>query len=454
MALTFIASAENFADAAGTTLDCSASLNLQAGDLLVAWCKHEGTNGTFAVASTVGTNTFLFDAADEENHSNGDLNASFGYCLSATTDAAATFRLTTQSKEFRGLIVWQFRPDNGEVATKAAAANGQGTGTSAASGGISPSGDDLVVLGGFAHYDDVTLTNRNINGVAADAFQDAVASDLSSWYRILTSGFSSGTASVTQDLSIAWICNVIAFTTVPGNASTISFVNSTAATIATAASTWSIATHSSRVGGAAFVVGLGPASSAVTISTVTDNAGNTYLLAARALTPIPAASAELWYATNISSASTRISVTLSGNSSGSLAVGQFNGISTGTPLLSTSYGAITAVSTVHSFAEITPSSDGALVVGFYRCHASTMVPTRVDGGFNQWVTTGGAVRTMGVYAMQGKASTATARWRTEAGSSGGVMHSGVLVAFSDTAGAPPPAGDMDFWGGFCLMGVQ
>ena len=454
MALTFVASAENFADAAGTTLDCSSSLNVQAGDLLVAWCKHEGTNGTFAVASSVGTNNFIFDAADEENHSSLDLNASFGYRLSAVADAAATFRLTTQSKEFRGLIVWQFRPDTGEVCTKVAAAEGQGTGTSAASGGISPSDGDLVVFGGFAHFDAITLSNRAINGVAADAFEDAVATDFSSWYRILTTGFTNGTATVTQDLSIDWICNIIAFQAIPGNVSQISFVNSTALTFATAASTWSIATHSSKVGGAAFVVGLGPASSAVTVSTVTDNAGNTYLLAARALSPIPAASAELWYATNISSASTRISVTLSGNSSGSMGVGQWNGISTGTPLLSTAYGAITANSTVHSFTESTPSSDGALVVGFYRCHASTMSPTVCDGGFSQWITTGAAVRTMGLYTIQGAKSTVTAPWRTNAGSSGGVQHSGVFVAFSDTAGTPPAGGDYIFWGGFTMMGVQ
>ena len=80
----------------------------------------------------------------------------------------------------------------------------------------------------------------------------------------------------------------------------ITFINSTALTFGTAASTWSIPTHSSRLGGAAFIIGLGPASSAVTISTVTDNAGNVYLRAVARDTPRPAAGAEIWYALNCS----------------------------------------------------------------------------------------------------------------------------------------------------------
>lgn len=214
MAWTFIASAENINDASGTTLDCSSSLNVAAGDLLIAWAKHEGANGTFAMASVSGSpaNAFTFDAADEENHSNTDLNGSFGYLLSAAADATATFRLTLgAARAFRGVIVWQFRPDSGKAVTKVAAAEGQGNSTAPQSGTISPTSADLVVVGGYAQYTNVTLSNRSINSVAADAFQDAVASDMSSWYRTLTTGFTNGRASVTQDVADDWICNVIAF---------------------------------------------------------------------------------------------------------------------------------------------------------------------------------------------------------------------------------------------------
>ena len=232
----------------------------------------------------------------------------------------------------------------------------------------------------------------------------------------------------------------------------IAFINSTALTIGTAASTWSIPTHSSRAGGAAFIVGLGPASSAVTVSTVTDNTTNVYRLAVRQGTPKPAASAELWYVSAISSASTRVSVTLSGNSSGSLAVGQWSGVSTGNPVHMTGSTAITANSTVHRAAEITPTSNGTLIVAFHRANVSTISPTAVDNSFSQWVTTGGAVRTMGLYAIQGTASTASGQWRTNAaGTSGGCQHSGVIASFSDTADAVVAGGG--YVDAFNLMGV-
>lgn len=216
----------------------------------------------------------------------------------------------------------------------------------------------------------------------------------------------------------------------------ITFINSTALTIGTAASTWSIPTHSSKLGGAAFIVGLGPASSAVTISTITDNTTNVYRLAVRRDSPKPAASAELWYATAISSASTRVSVTLSGNSSGSLAVGQWNGVSTGNPLMERGDKVDGSASTVHSSTEITPSSANALVVAFARSNVSTISPVVADGGFSEWVTTGGAVRTVGLYLIQTVPTTASGQWRTDAANSTGrAAVTEVIAAFSDTADA-------------------
>lgn len=208
----------------------------------------------------------------------------------------------------------------------------------------------------------------------------------------------------------------------------VSFINSTALTIATAASTWSIPTNSSIQGGAAFVVGIGPASSAVTVSAVTDNAGNAYQVAVARGTPKPAASAELWYATNISSLSTRISVTLSGASSGSIGVGQFDGVSTQNALLQTGSSAITANSTSHGASEITPSQNNALVVSFARLTASSIGTVTNLGGMTTWLSTAAAVRTHGMYIIQGAASTCTGSFTT----SSNAQHASVIAAFSDT----------------------
>lgn len=227
----------------------------------------------------------------------------------------------------------------------------------------------------------------------------------------------------------------------------ITFINSTARLVTAAASTWSIPTHSSRAGGASFVVGLGPASSAVTISTMSDNAGNLYQLAVRRTTPKPATGAELWYATNISSASTRISVTLSGASSGSLGCAQFGGISTGTALDVTGSSAITANSSEHGASEITPTAANMVAVSFARLTASTLGTITNLGGMTTWLSTAAAVRTHGMYLIQGAASTVTGSFRT----SSGAQHAAVIAAFSDTFVAPVGGGSVFAFG---LMGIQ
>ena len=167
MSFTFIAAVSGGNDAAGTTLDTSSSLNVAAGDTLAAWCGHEGANGTFAVAKTTGGNDFTFDAEDEENHSNGDLNGSWGYLLSAAADATFTGRFTSSSREFRRIIILQFRPDSGDTVSKDGSAAGQGTSTAANSGNFTTAGTDGMACGGYKEYTSATTSSELINGGAA-----------------------------------------------------------------------------------------------------------------------------------------------------------------------------------------------------------------------------------------------------------------------------------------------
>lgn len=219
MAWSVIASAEGSNSAAGTTLACSSSLNVATGDLLVAWAKHEGTDGTFAMTDGA-SNVITFDAADEVNHSNGDLNASFGYRLAGVANATATFTLTTLSRPYRRVIVWQCRPDAGDTVAKITdgSATGQGNGTAPTSGAITIAGDDLVVFGGYGEFFSDTVSARVINGAAAEGFQDVDLSFTSSWYDILAAGFTNGTAACTLGTGgDDWICNIISFSaTAPG----------------------------------------------------------------------------------------------------------------------------------------------------------------------------------------------------------------------------------------------
>lgn len=219
MALTFIASAQGASEASGTTLDCntggsSGALNVQAGDLLVCWVKHEGTPTTIAVADTGSGNSFTFDAEDKEDHSNNDLSTSFGYVLEATADASFTGRLTLgAARTFRTIQVWQFRPDTGEVFTKDQSNSAQGSSGSINSGNITTTGDDVAVLGGYGEHVGNNSSAHQIGGVNATAVmqsQTAGANFTASWYRILSATMTNGAATCTNT-DADWTGAIIAF---------------------------------------------------------------------------------------------------------------------------------------------------------------------------------------------------------------------------------------------------
>ena len=214
MAFTFIASAGNSDDASGTTLDCSSSLNVEAGDLLVAWTKNEGAPTTHAMAKSTGSpaNTFTYDAADTEDHSNADLSGAFGYVLAAAADATATFRMTLgAARPYRRVLVMQFRPDGGETVTRDAGNNGQGNSSALSSGNVTTTGTDEVICGGYGEYGTRTASSEQVGGVAAtEPAASPQGGYTAAWYLIATSTFT-GAATATLDADTEWVCGAIAF---------------------------------------------------------------------------------------------------------------------------------------------------------------------------------------------------------------------------------------------------
>jgi hypothetical protein len=215
VAFTFIASAGGTNDASGTTLDCSGSLNVADGDVLVAWCKYEGAGAaTMAVAKSTGSpaNTFTFNATDRKDHSNNDLSGGFGYLLSAAADATATFRLTLgAARVYRRLIVMQFRPDAGETVTRDTGNSAQGSATTVASGAITTTGTDEIVCGGYGEYLAATTTSELVNaGAAIEPAASPQGSYTSCWYRILTATFVAGQATASFVGGGEWVCAAIA----------------------------------------------------------------------------------------------------------------------------------------------------------------------------------------------------------------------------------------------------
>jgi len=216
MALSHVATASNYATGSGTSLACSSSLNVAAGDLLVAVAAwEEGSGGTLGV-SDGGSNTCTMTA---EASQGTQPYLAFGYLLSATANATATFTFTNStSRGYRGIIVLQFRPDGGETVTLDAGPSAAGgSSTAAQSGNITTTGTDVVVVAGARAYLTVNPSARYIGDVAVDT--DHVSAGLTrAWWRFLTETMTDGHGQLTWDGTSAWVASIIAFKSAAGGA--------------------------------------------------------------------------------------------------------------------------------------------------------------------------------------------------------------------------------------------
>ncbi len=205
----------------GTTLDAGASLAVQSGDLLIAWCKWEtNTAAAPSVAGTDGSQAFTLDAPDNIDHGNGDLSGAFLYKISATADAAFTPRFTLSATgSWRRFHVLQFRPDASETVTKDGSSVASGSSAAPNSGNITTTGTDVVAVGAYGEYSALTTSSELIDGVAATEPTGSPRANSSVWYRILTAAFTGGAASATLSGSQDWICGVVAFKSVAGASS-------------------------------------------------------------------------------------------------------------------------------------------------------------------------------------------------------------------------------------------
>jgi hypothetical protein len=201
-----------------TTVDCSSSLNVQDGDLLVVhvgWQDAESGN-TVVVAKDSGSpaNNFTFDAEDQAVNSN-DTGGAVGYALSAAADSSATFRFTVSADSRRmTIVVLQFRPTAGYTVSKDTSNIATGNGTALASGQISTADANEVIIGGGSSAGGAGFESQLIGGAAADGNTDA--NDYSTgWYKIVSSLQSNITAQVTGGAGDLWVCNIISFQAKP-----------------------------------------------------------------------------------------------------------------------------------------------------------------------------------------------------------------------------------------------
>jgi hypothetical protein len=227
MAFTFIAGVAGYNDATGTSLACASTLNVAAGDLIVAFPSWEdGTGGTLGCSDS-GSNVCTMTA--ELGSSSSLAYFAFGYKISASANATATFVFTNATtRPARSIIVLQFRPDAGEtVSLDPSTSNpstAAGSGQALQSGDMTTAGTDTVVIGAGKHYNYGTWSSEQIGDTAADGRVQSNRPEVltETWYRILTGGMSAGHAQVsTTSTSNEWVCGVIAFKAVSGGSAAV-----------------------------------------------------------------------------------------------------------------------------------------------------------------------------------------------------------------------------------------
>ena len=220
MAFTFIASATGTSDASGTSLACSSSLNIAAGDLLVALVRWESATTTPSIAGATNTltmvNTFSFATAVGWGV--------MGYKIAASADGAETFTFSVAAaRTWRRVIILQFRPDSGDTVTlDASNAFASGNSATIASGNISTTGTDEVVVGGTDTWVTFTASNVFINGSAATGSVFSLP-HCGMWYAKLTATFTNGNASLTSSVSQYWGADIIAFKSVAGGGGGVTY---------------------------------------------------------------------------------------------------------------------------------------------------------------------------------------------------------------------------------------
>lgn len=193
MALSFIGSISG-QTSSGSAINTSSSLNVAAGDLLVACCRWEsGASGGINVAEVDSSNSFTMGT--EIKSSSYECYIAMGYKISAVADAAFTGRMTLVNSQVElNLVIYQFRPDSGEVVTKDTGPSGNTTSADPmATAAFTTTGNDEVVVAIIGSYSGTSFYSRTIGGVSADT--NAINLSYStSFYRILSATASNITA--------------------------------------------------------------------------------------------------------------------------------------------------------------------------------------------------------------------------------------------------------------------
>jgi hypothetical protein len=223
LALTLIAVAHPEYAASGTAINCNSTLNVAAGDLLIALCGWEGAaSSAFKVSDSDGT-TNVMDLLAEVKGTSVNNFARIAYKIAASAKASSTIRLSSSASLTNVYFtVYQFRPDSGETVTKDAgpsSASNNGS-TAVQTGNISTTGTDEVVLAVVRNYLNSAKSSYLIAEGAPDGYDEQPTfPTFASWYKLFTSAQTDIHAQVTMATSTQWDSDIIAFKSVAASGS-------------------------------------------------------------------------------------------------------------------------------------------------------------------------------------------------------------------------------------------
>jgi len=216
--LSFIGSAGAYATGSGTTLDCTAAIDIQAGDLLVAWIAWEDGTSTVSIAdNSDSSNSFTMLTIKTDD---GSDYGCFGYVLSATEKSASTFRMTNgTSRPYRMLSIMQFRPASGDSVTLDTYDDtAYGTNSlDVVSGAITTtSADDILILGALKCYLPGVYTYvPKIGGVDAEGSLKQLSHSIFGYRRFIEQQTSMAFTFTLSPNPTRWISHIISFKSAP-----------------------------------------------------------------------------------------------------------------------------------------------------------------------------------------------------------------------------------------------
>ena len=179
-----------------------------AGNAKVCWVKHEGAATTITISD--GTTSFTADALGVQHHSNNDLHGEMLYLLSSVASGSVTYTATFgAARVFRSIMCWEYSY-TGTLAYDTSQFN-QGNSTAVASGSITTTSSDELIVAGYGEYSANTLSSMQINGVAADhTHQFASPNFTGTWDRVVSAPFTGQATATLSGSAAAWLGHVIA----------------------------------------------------------------------------------------------------------------------------------------------------------------------------------------------------------------------------------------------------